>query len=164
MRTGDTQDFLRPGDLTHDRDKGHLAVVVDLRKVCEIRRRELADSAKESRVQVPRCDLGEKLAMLRRVFRPDGSEDQAPAAVLDFLLELARIGPDRKSLDSARRTYGDAYARIERDDTPLIREQRVDVELGDLGDVTCKLRQFHQCRFQGWEVYRGMATDTREQP
>src|SRR5215471_5708424 len=114
MCTGDTYDLLRSGGIAHDRDKGHLAVVVDLRKVCEIRRRELADSAKESRVQVPRRDLGEKLAMLRRVLRPDGPEDQALAAVLDFLLEFARIGSDRKSFDSADRTSGDAYARIQR--------------------------------------------------
>ena len=60
MCPGNTQDFFRSGDSGHDRDKGHLAVVVDLRKVCEIRRRKLANSGEESRVQVPRCNLGEK--------------------------------------------------------------------------------------------------------
>ena len=38
----------------------------------------------------------------------------------------------------------DRHTRIDRDDAGMVGEQRVDVELADLGQVGRHLRQFHQ--------------------
>ena len=90
--------------------------------------------------------------LVRRADRPD--EDPLAAECLGPGLPLTRVGAD----DHARvRSLGllrhDPDPSIERDDTVLVRQQRVDVELPDGGTIDDELRQPKEARHEGIEKY-----------
>ena len=128
----------------------------------QVRFGQLPYGGKESRVQVLRCDLGQELAMLRRIFRTDGPQDHAAAAVLQLLLQLAGVGADCQPGGRAGGARRDAYARIERDDAMLVGQQWVDVELDNLCDIDGKLRELHQGRLDLRQVRGCLAVPARE--
>ncbi len=73
--------------------------------------------------------------VLRAVLRPDRTQQHARAVPLDALLELRGVRLDREPRHAGLARRRDDDPRIERHDTALVGEQRIDVELGDFRDV-----------------------------
>ena len=63
---------------------------------------------------------------------------------LDLALEVLRIGPDRQPRLRRPRGRPHADARVDRDHAGGVAQQRVDVELGDLGAVSDDAAELHQ--------------------
>jgi hypothetical protein len=72
------------------------------------------------------------------------------------VLEPLRVRSDREPPRSRQGGRRDADPGVERDDAALVRDQRIDVELGDLRNVDRDLRHFHERRGDALDV-RGRA-------
>ena len=137
-----------------DRDERHLARVIDLRHAGEEPVRQVGPRREEAHAHVLRRRAFEEARVERLVLGADRAQQHA-AEVPDRVLRLPfhRIGTDRHRMARLGRGVGDAHARIERDAPVLVRQQRIDVELADLGMVASRdssraraPARWHRCR------------------
>ena len=72
-------------------------------------------------------------------------------------LPLLRIGPDRETSGrsaAARLGRRDRNAGVDRDDAGLVGENRIEIDLADLGKIRCELRELDQEKSDGLFVRR----------
>ena len=99
----------------------------------------------EAQTLILRRDAGEKCRVEALIIGPDRPETYAIAAAIDDpLLPFARVRPDGHRHARHSALVLDANACVECNDALVIREQRIDVDLPDLGMASGKVAQTHE--------------------
>ena len=106
--------------------------------------RQLPHRMEKAQTHVLRLNLCEESGVLRFVPGPDGPHQYASAAERDPILKLLRIRTDRKAPGTDTVGVLNPNARIECDDTMLVGQQWVNVELDDLRHIGNQLRDLDQ--------------------
>ena len=114
-------------------------------------------------MHVLRVELLQKRHVLRLVLGADGAQADRLAVPLHRLFQLSRVGSNRKVGGTRRQLGAEFDARIQRHCPFKVDDQRVDVQLGNLGDFCQQLRHRDQHAIQSCFVHRGRVPKAGQQ-
>ena len=125
---------------------------------------ERLDGRVEAQPDLLARQSAEALDEARLVLRANRAHVEAAAARRnDCRLELGRVRLDGEATVRMPLGANDPQARIDRDDPGRVRQQRIDVDFGDLGKIDDELRHLEEGQRDGVEV-GGFAVAVSPQP